>query len=45
MWIYVLIIIKKKQEFDGGITFLKNSVYEKCKDKIKFDSKSKIEIY
>ena len=36
---------KKKQEFDGGITFLKNSVYEKCKDKIKFDSKSKIEIY
>ena len=36
---------KKKQEFDGGITFLKNSVYEKCKNKIKFDSKSKIETY
>jgi len=36
---------KKKQEFDGGLTFLKNSVFEKCKDKMKFDSKSKIEIY
>ena len=36
---------KKKQEFDGGLTFLKNSVYEKCIGKMKFDAKSKIEIY
>ena len=36
---------RKKQEFDGGITFLKNSIYEKCKDKMRFDTKSKIETY
>lgn len=35
----------KKQEFDGGLTFLKNDVYDKCKGKMKFDSKSNIEIY
>ena len=36
---------KKKQEFDGGVTFLKKSVYEKCQDKMQFDKQSKIEIY
>ena len=36
---------KKKQEFDGGITYLRKEIFNKCKNNIYVDNSSKINLY